>query len=775
MAAFVDRTPIDWSALLDRSRDAGHRASIDVLRDLDCLRGRHAVDHHLAPANPISLLTRMLLAVAALQTAWGIGTGAIALAKGEAAADLPSQLLLAAAFALASLLLAAASSRDPRACFLLVTFTFAGSAFARAMFDTFTPTSALSNVLLRGVYPEAFAHAALWRFAVVFPHVRRFTAFDVCARRIAAMAFVVSAGLFVANLLLAYGLAAGPLRRLERNDPHNLFWHLFVVSALPALATILIRTYRAPREERAKVARFAMALVGGAAPLVLTGLTRMLLPGMDGWMSNAGGAMRLCLDIAIVGGLAMVPILTTVALLIDHPLEIESLAPRSLRRWIARCSFRCHQIAESRSLRRQPHHQRLSAALDRVRLARGSREIAAVLKRELPFSVGFGCVEILDTGDLPARTALVPLLDAVSAPIELARDREPFRLLPRDDRDWLDARKASVLAAIRLRDGTLARFVVLGRGHADRRLSRSDRWFISTLLTGAAAAWDAAPPTREGLESVEQSALECARCGQVGEAISLGCCADPEVRLAALPQHLNGRFTVLRRLGAGGMGVVYLAHDTALQREVALKTLPAVRGTLASRLCGEARAMAALNHGALATIYGLEFWRRTPVLVVEYFPGGTLADRIARSMRPFPEVVATGIQLADALTYMHDRGMLHRDLKPSNIGLTSDGRPKLLDFGLTTECETPAGTPEYLPPEALDGSPPNAAVDLWGLSMVLLKACGGRSNAPAAACAFFDRALAASPGERFGSSREMRIELLRLAGESYGTDACLGP
>jgi len=176
---------------------------------------------------------------------------------------------------------------------------------------------------------------------------------------------------------------------------------------------------------------------------------------------------------------------------------------------------------------------------------------------------------------------------------------------------------------------------------------------------------------------------------------------------------------------------------------------------MVSRLRDEARAMAALNHESLATIYSLELWRRTPVLVVEYFPCGTLADKLARGAMPLADVLALGIRLAEALTYMHARGVLHRDVKPSNIGLTTEGVAKLLDFGLTAECETSAGTPEFLPPEALEGGAPDAALDLWGLSTVLLHACGGGGQEPEALIGFFDRALAADPGLRFQSSADL--------------------
>ena len=207
------------------------------------------------------------------------------------------------------------------------------------------------------------------------------------------------------------------------------------------------------------------------------------------------------------------------------------------------------------------------------------------------------------------------------------------------------------------------------------------------------------------------------------------------------------------------MGVVYLGRDTALGREVALKTLPALRDGSVTRLRDEARAMAALNHGSLATIYGLEVWRRTPVLVVEYLAGGTLAERLAHGPLPRADLLSLGIRLAEALTYMHERGLVHRDVKPGNIGVTSDGLMKLLDFGLSADAGIPAGTPAYLPPEALDGALPDAAVDLWALSTVLLHAGGDRC---ADLAGFFDRALARGREDRFQSAAEVRDALLRL-------------
>lgn len=707
----------------------------------------------------------MLVAVATLQTAFGLGAAGIALVTGRSLTHLVSKLLLTLAFAGAGLLLGAASPRDRRSFFLLATFAFAASAFARAVpigLSTAWPQPA--DPLFRGIFPEAFAPAALWQFAMAFPHVRRFTAFDIFARRATAAAWVLGSILFVLNVALAYRvLDAATPAMLGRDHAGNLFWHLFALAVLPAVVTILVRAGRAPVAEQRKVVRFASAIVAGTAPFLLSGVARMALPRVNDWVLAADSRERLWLDVLIVGALAAMPVLTTLAVIVDRPFELRFMLPRPLRGWVARLRGTLAQTVRCRSLRRTGHRERLTAALERVRRARGVRELAVILRRELQFGVGAAAVWILDRDSLPSDTALIPMLDESTAALDLSNEAELFGLLPGKDRDWLEANGIALAAPVKLRDGAIAAVVALGPKHGNSRFDRRDRWFISTLLTGTAAAWDSLETVSDSEASREEPALECSGCGMVADSEPLPCGCGRSAVVAALPLRLAGKFTVLRRLGSGGMGVVYLGRDGALDREVALKTLPELRDGDVSRLKDEARAMAALNHESLATIYGLELWRRTPVLIVEHFPEGTLAERLARGPLSPSETIALGIRLAGALTYMHARGVLHRDIKPSNIGLTATGAQKLLDFGLATDDETFAGTPEYLPPEALEGAPPNAAVDLWGLSAVLLEACGGRCRLPDGLTAFFDRALAPASGSRFQSSDQMRAALETVA------------
>ena len=159
--------------------------------------------------------------------------------------------------------------------------------------------------------------------------------------------------------------------------------------------------------------------------------------------------------------------------------------------------------------------------------------------------------------------------------------------------------------------------------------------------------------------------------------------AQPAMRLE--PGLTLGPYVVVSTLGRGGMGEVYRARDTKLDRDVAIKVLPAVFGSDPERVVRfqrEARTLAALNHPNIAAIYGLEEHDGATALVLELVEGPTLADRIAQGAVPLDEALRIATQIADALEAAHERGIIHRDLKPANVKLRRDGTVKVLDFGL---------------------------------------------------------------------------------------------
>src|SRR6202795_4522911 len=152
-----------------------------------------------------------------------------------------------------------------------------------------------------------------------------------------------------------------------------------------------------------------------------------------------------------------------------------------------------------------------------------------------------------------------------------------------------------------------------------------------------------------------------------------------------LPGTRLGPYEILSGIGAGGMGEVYRAHDARLNRDVALKVIPEAFVSDSDRMARferEAKLLASLNHPHIAAIFGLEESSSTNALVMELVEGPTLADRIAMGPIPLDEALPIAKQIAEALEYAHDHGVIHRDLKPANIKVTADGMVKVLDFGL---------------------------------------------------------------------------------------------
>jgi len=161
--------------------------------------------------------------------------------------------------------------------------------------------------------------------------------------------------------------------------------------------------------------------------------------------------------------------------------------------------------------------------------------------------------------------------------------------------------------------------------------------------------------------------------------------ANQAVDQGGLVSQTLGHYRVVEKIGAGGMGEVFRAHDEHLDRDVAIKVLPP--GTLSDessrkRFHKEALALSKLNYPNIATIYDFDMQQGVDFLVMEYIPGVTLNERLAKGVLPEKEVVALGTQLAEGLSAAHEHGVVHRDLKPGNLRLTTDGRLKILDFGL---------------------------------------------------------------------------------------------
>ncbi len=274
-----------------------------------------------------------------------------------------------------------------------------------------------------------------------------------------------------------------------------------------------------------------------------------------------------------------------------------------------------------------------------------------------------------------------------------------------------------------------------------------------------------------------------------------------------------GHYRILEQVGAGGMGVVYRAHDERLQRDVAIKVLPL--GTLVDeadrkRFRKEALALAQLNHPNISTVYDFDTQDSIDFLVMEYVQGTTLADKLRPGALPEKQIVAVGEQIAKALGRAHDTGIVHRDLKPGNIMITPAGDVKLLDFGLSvllkpagdtslpetiTGVRGLVGTLPYMAPEQVRGDLVDGRCDVYATGVVLYEMATGHRpfrarssaglieeilhNPPAGPQTVNPRisplladiilkCLDKEPDNRYQSARELCVDLRRMAAASSG-------
>lgn len=196
-----------------------------------------------------------------------------------------------------------------------------------------------------------------------------------------------------------------------------------------------------------------------------------------------------------------------------------------------------------------------------------------------------------------------------------------------------------------------------------------------------------------------------------------------------------GPYHMIERVGTGGMGVVYRAHDSRLNRDVAIKTpAPHVVADDAARrrFVREGRAAAAVQHPNVCAVYAVDQVDEQPFLAMEFVNGPTLAEVLRRDRLSVDAALAIAIEITKALTAAHEKGVIHRDVKPGNVMLDADERVKLLDFGLaqlagdiTTRTSGPLGTPAYMSPEQILGSAVDERTDLWSLGAVLYEMLAG--------------------------------------------------
>src|SRR5438132_3631766 len=280
-----------------------------------------------------------------------------------------------------------------------------------------------------------------------------------------------------------------------------------------------------------------------------------------------------------------------------------------------------------------------------------------------------------------------------------------------------------------------------------------------------------------------------------------------------------GRYEIRSQIGAGGMGEVYHAFDPKINREVAIKVLPAAFSADKDRLARfeqEAQAAGSLNHPNILSIYDVDTHGGTLFVVSELLEGETLHDRLNAAALPSRKALDYALQIAKGLATAHERGIVHRDLKPENIFITNDGRVKILDFGLAkltearagsgTETDTPTlkvmtdpgtviGTVEYMSPEQVRGRPVDHRSDIFSFGAVLYEMLSGKrafrgespvdtmsailkedppelSTTDSSVAPGFGRVirhcLEKNPEERFQSARDLAFNLETLSGTPSG-------
>jgi len=263
-------------------------------------------------------------------------------------------------------------------------------------------------------------------------------------------------------------------------------------------------------------------------------------------------------------------------------------------------------------------------------------------------------------------------------------------------------------------------------------------------------------------------------------------------------------YKILEKLGQGGMGVVYKAHDTKLDRFVALKFLPphlTKSHTEKERFIQEAKAASAINHPNVCVIYDLQEHDDQQFIMMEYVDGETLSDKIKSDKIDKKEAIDYAIQIADALKAAHEKGIIHRDIKSENIMITSTGQAKVMDFGLAklkgslklTKISSTVGTLAYMSPEQIQGGEIDARSDIFSFGVVLYEMLSGHlpfqgeydsammysilNNAPEPIQKYYpdspsemihilDRSLEKESGERYQSINDILIELKRLKRDS---------
>jgi serine/threonine protein kinase len=240
----------------------------------------------------------------------------------------------------------------------------------------------------------------------------------------------------------------------------------------------------------------------------------------------------------------------------------------------------------------------------------------------------------------------------------------------------------------------------------------------------------------------------------------------------------GGRYSLVQRVGGGGMATVWMAEDTRLRRQVAVKVISdalAAQAPYVERFRREARIAAGLSHPNLVKVYDFGSDGERPFLVMEYIEGEPLGEGSVGANRPLIDSETLARELLDALSHIHAAGIVHRDIKPANVLVGPDGRARVTDFGIAqaegatglTETGQVIGTLKYLAPEVARGGPATPRSDLYSLGVLLSEVAAG--NRSPSLTRLIDRLMAADPSRRPSNAAQALAALDEATGVTAPT------